>query len=77
MNFTSTLTEHDLFDIPVELLVHNINFIVNKLNDEGVFAPSWSWGAYDTEWEIAKREWSGILTLDALLVLKQYNAIYL
>ncbi len=70
-----TLTEYDLFDIPQELLVHNINFIVNKLNDNGVFAPSWTWGAYDAEWEIAKREWTGILTLDALLILKRYGAI--
>ncbi len=70
-----TLTEHDLFDISTELLNHNINFIVNKLSDEGVFAPAWSWPKYEAEWEIAKREWSGILTLDALLILKRYNAL--
>lgn len=69
-----TLTEHDLFEIPENLLMHNINFIVNKLNEDGVFSPSWSWGSYDSEWEIAKREWSGILTLDALLVIKRYGA---
>jgi len=69
-----SLTAHDLFDSPKELLIHNINFIVNKLNDDGVFAPSWSWTAYEAEWEIAKREWSGILTLDALLILKRYGA---
>ena len=70
-----SLTEHDLFDIPTDLINHNINFIVNKLSDDGVFSPSWSWHTYEAEWEIAKREWSGILTLDALLVLKRYDAL--
>lgn len=70
-----SLTDHDLFDVPQDLLIHNINFVVNKLNDEGVFAPSWSWSNYEAEWEIAKREWSGILTLDALLLLRRYDAI--
>lgn len=67
------LTEDDLFDLPEHLLNENLNYLVDLLNQHGYIPPTWSWGSFEKEWEIAKREWTGILTLKHLQLLKKYN----
>lgn len=67
------LTTGDLFDISDALLEANLDYLVDLLNQHGYIAPTWTWGCYENEWEIAKREWTGILTLKHLQLLKKYN----
>ena len=59
-------------EIPVDDLQDNINDIKETLNTFGVIVPSWKWDKYEEEWEVAKREWTGILTLDALKALQLF-----
>ncbi|OJV64634.1 MAG: hypothetical protein BGO41_13600 [Clostridiales bacterium 38-18] len=67
------LTEDSIFEVSDELLRANLNFLRDKISFVGHVSPTWTWGQYNEEWETAKREWSGILTLDALRLLKRFN----
>lgn len=69
------LSKVDLFEVSDELLNENLQFLLNKLSLIGHIIPSWSWDSYLEEWEVAKREWSGILTLDALRILRRYKLL--
>ncbi len=37
--------------------------------------PDWNWDAYDMEWQKAKIEWTGVLTLNAFIILDRFNRI--
>lgn len=69
------LAEKSIFEETNLAIEENVNFFIDQLTEVGCITPNWNWGAYPSEWDIAKREWTGILTLDALLTLKKYNAI--
>ncbi len=54
----------------------NIEYEIQSQEANGSWAPTWSWDdQYPKEWEEAKREWAGILTLEKLLLLKRFNRI--
>ncbi|MDQ6984824.1 MAG: hypothetical protein Q9M91_04055 [Candidatus Dojkabacteria bacterium] len=48
----------------------NLEWLVLKQENDGGWYPSWSWyGDYDSEWEAAKIEWAGYITLNNLVKL--------
>jgi hypothetical protein len=54
----------------------NLAFEIESQGPDGAWEPAWSWGeAYPDEWAITQREWSGVLTLENLLLFQRYNAI--
>lgn len=69
------LTDEELFNVPEALIKKNINHLIDKIHSAGCVLPTWSWGAYPEDWEIAKREWAGLLTLDALLVFERFHTL--
>lgn len=69
------LTQNNMFEVPNELINENLQFLLNKLSLIGHIVPPWSWSSYLEEWETAKREWTGILTLDALLILRRFKVL--
>lgn len=64
----------NFFGIERTFIDHNLDFLIDKLED-GKISPAWQWEKYLEEWEIAKVEWMGILTLEALLSLRKFNRI--
>ena len=66
---------NNFFGIDSELIDKNLDYLINNLEDSGKILPAWTWDKYLEEWEIAKSEWIGILTLDALLSLRKFNRI--
>lgn len=58
-----------------EELESNLDYLVNEQQKEGYWLPNWSWGRFDEEWEIAKKEWIGHITLQNLRILKAFNRI--
>ncbi|TFF88370.1 MAG: hypothetical protein EU549_03165 [Promethearchaeota archaeon] len=73
---------------PVHFLVHpedsswglaeqqiykNLKSLHQQLMKEGHIRPTWEWGQYTNHWALAKKSWSGILTLRALKILKHFN----
>lgn len=59
-----------------EALSLNLDFELEEQNGDGSWSPTWSWGGNDSEfWKCAKQEWSGVLTLDKLVVLARFGRI--
>lgn len=69
------LSEKLELDIPQATIEDNIDFLVDLIEENGCITPNWGWSDFPQEWEISKREWIGILTLDALLKFEKYGAI--
>ena len=54
----------------------NLDYEISSQNRDGSWTPTWTWGnAFPNDWIIAAREWSGILTLEKLLLLKRFHRI--
>ncbi|MFI5317172.1 MAG: hypothetical protein ACHQ6T_15835 [Myxococcota bacterium] len=54
----------------------NLDWEIGQQGTDGSWQPNWTWdGAYPADWEIARREWQGQLTLRALRSLRAYGRI--
>ncbi len=53
----------------------NLDFLIETQSDDGAWNPTWQWGRYEEEWQQAKEEWKGVLTLDNLRILRAYHRI--
>ncbi len=54
----------------------NLDYEIDSQDDSGSWLPTWTWqGKFSNEWEKAKTEWSGILTLEKLLILRKFDRI--
>lgn len=53
----------------------NLDYLGTSINEEGVWSPNWLWGQYEAEWEKAKIQWQGILTIRNLKILHAYDRI--
>jgi hypothetical protein len=54
----------------------NLDYLIGEQGEDGAWSPTWSWGgAFPEAWEEAKRDWQGVLTLDALKVLRVFGRI--
>ncbi len=58
-----------------ESIILNLNWLEDQQDPQGYWMPTWSWGQFESEWELAREEWKGVLTLDYLRVLRAYNRI--
>lgn len=56
-----------------ETIPVNIKHLASSQAEDGSWKPAWAWGRYEDVWETAKQEWSGVLTLDNLRVLRAFN----
>ncbi|MCG7343167.1 hypothetical protein MHZ92_03415 [Sporosarcina sp. ACRSL] len=58
-----------------EIIPANIQHLRSTQSEDGSWKPTWAWGRFEDVWETAKQEWSGVLTLDNLRVLRAFDAI--
>ncbi len=58
------------FGIPMEMINRHKVFLMRQLDEKGVIEPTWSWQQYDEDWEKARLEWMGTLTLEAVLAME-------
>jgi hypothetical protein len=57
-------------------LMRNLDYVVETQASDGAWEPTWSWGeVFPAEWERAKQEWRGHLTLEMLTTLRAYGRI--
>ena len=63
------------FGISETSLEENLDFLIENIDEEGAVRPSWEWGQFESEWKRAELEWTGILTLDALITLDKFDRI--
>ena len=54
----------------------NLDYELSSQNEDGSWAPTWTWGdAFPDAWKTACREWSGIITLEKLLLFQRFKRI--
>lgn len=53
----------------------NLDYVIEELGDSNHWSPSWTWGEPSAAWEEAKREWSGVITLNNLVTLKTFGRL--
>ncbi|MBX3064718.1 MAG: hypothetical protein KF726_17175 [Anaerolineae bacterium] len=59
-----------------DLLEANLDFVIDQLGEDGYWSPNWTWGAqWQEAWEQAKREWSGVMTLNNLRMLRAFGRL--
>lgn len=58
-----------------DVIPTNINHLLNTQTEDGSWKPTWEWGQFENEWKTAKQEWSGVLTLENLKVLRAFDAL--
>ncbi|MCM3744903.1 hypothetical protein M3193_12190 [Sporosarcina luteola] len=56
-----------------EFIPANIQHLISTQSEDGSWKPTWEWGRYEDVWKTAKQEWSGVLTLDNLRVLRAFD----
>ena len=56
-------------------LNENLNFLIEDLGEKEAWFPVWNWDNYADEWEKAKIEWAGQITVDNLIKLKNFGRI--
>lgn len=63
-------------DIFPDALAANLDYIIGRQAETGAWTPNWSWGPeYPDAWALARREWSGRLTLDTLTTLRAFGRL--
>lgn len=63
------------FGIDDKYINENLDYLIDSLEEHGKIMPTWEWDKYLDEWEVAKCQWMGVLTLEALLSLLKFNRI--
>ncbi|MDP4097639.1 hypothetical protein OIN60_12735 [Paenibacillus sp. P96] len=58
-----------------EVIPAELDQLVHNQAEDGSWEPNWTWNQYEKEWAEAKREWQGVLTLQALRTLRNFNRI--
>jgi hypothetical protein len=59
-----------------DIIPENLDFEISIQQEDGSWAPDWGWeDTYAQEWKKARLEWAGALTVEKLLVLKQFKRI--
>ncbi|MBA2175178.1 hypothetical protein H0266_09760 [Halobacillus locisalis] len=53
----------------------NLDYFVDVLENEKQVTPPWSWNRDEDVWPVAKQEWQGVLTLEVLTYLQNYERI--
>jgi hypothetical protein len=81
MNYVPTplrfinMESNNFFGIEREFIDCNLDYLIDKLEEEGKMLPTWKWDKYPDEWKTARTEWMGILTLEGLLSLLKFNRV--
>jgi hypothetical protein len=59
-----------------EAVEANLDYLIGEQSEDGAWAPTWNWGGMFPEaWQQARRDWQGVLTLDALRTLRAFGRI--
>jgi hypothetical protein len=53
----------------------HLDYLIDQQSSQGYWDVTWSWADYLDVWEAAKREWRGILIMEALGSLQAYGRI--
>ncbi|HET7657964.1 MAG TPA: hypothetical protein VFK37_06705 [Bacillales bacterium] len=58
-----------------DVMPRELDGLIDQQTEEGSWEPDWTWHQFEDEWQNAKEEWKGILTLDALRTLRNFERL--
>lgn len=58
-----------------DIIPYDLDQLIAAQSDQGTWEPNWAWGRYEEQWELAKREWTGYITLSNLRILQAFDRI--
>lgn len=58
-----------------EVIPTELDHLIEEQTGDGSWEPNWNWYRYEEEWEVAKEEWKGIITLKNLKILRDFQRI--
>ena len=58
-----------------DVIPYDLDQLIETQKEDGSWEPNWSWGRYEQEWEKAREEWKGYITLNNLQILRSFNRI--
>jgi hypothetical protein len=58
-----------------DLIQVQLDYEIDTQTADGSWSPVWAWGQYEDDWEQAKTEWAGYLTLRNLLALRAWGRV--
>lgn len=62
--------------ISKSLMAKNFDYVIKHIISDDHCEPTWSWyGDYPKDWEKAKKDWSGKITANNMIVLKNFRVI--
>jgi hypothetical protein len=64
-----------LMEVLAESVNAHLDFEIDRQHTDGSWHPFWIWGQFDAEWEKAKVEWQGQLTVKLLRSLKAFGRV--
>lgn len=53
----------------------NLDYWVELLEQDKEITPNWEWNNYPSDWEEARKKWTGVLTLKVLIILDKFDWI--
>ncbi|QJD87226.1 hypothetical protein [Cohnella herbarum] len=53
----------------------DLDQMIESQGADGTWLPNWTWGRFEDEWETAKTEWQGIITLNSLRTLRRFGRL--
>ena len=67
--------DSSLADVLGKAMSQHLDDRITDQGEDGSWSPNWAWGQYENDWEVAKREWKGYITVQMLKVLRAYGRI--
>lgn len=64
-----------LMEVLADSVCAQLDFEIDRQQPDGAWHPFWSWGRFEAEWDMAKVEWQGWLTVKALCSLYAFGRI--
>jgi hypothetical protein len=58
-----------------EVIPGDLDQLIESQGADGSWSPNWNWGRFEEEWETAKAEWQGVITLNALRTLRKFGRL--
>lgn len=67
--------ESPYYSLLTDLVHQNLNFLIETIDANEAWFPTWEWGQFEKEWERARIEWTGKIAVESLVILKKFSKI--
>jgi len=63
------------YDLLADAVDAQCTQLIETLSNDGCIQPTWQWGQYPEQWQVARAYWTGKLTVEALLSLRRFGMV--